>query len=243
MKVSVITTAYKHEKTLQRAIDGVLMQLDVEVDHIVIDDTHTNNGMMETFREALSRCSGEYIAFSDGDDYYIEEEKLINQVCYMINNPDCGVCTTKVYTEIDGVRHGMTKSTDEINKNMSFDTLLRGQAYIFAQSILIRKSEFDRYIDFDKFMKFNVWDYPTILTLIRHTRIHCMDFYSAVYTKNTESVTNTRKRSRRLKYILGNHKIKWHFILKYGCKLSTILYLIYKFARDIYSVIFLRWNK
>jgi hypothetical protein len=29
--------------------------------------------------------------------------------------------------------------------------------------------------------------------------------------------------------------------LRYGCKLSTIFYLIYRFARDMYAIIFYRW--
>jgi len=242
MKVSVITTAYNHQETLQRAIDSVRMQKGVDIQHIVIDDTNTNNGMMETYRTALNRCRGDYIAFCDGDDYWIMKYKLRHQVDYMEKHRDCSLCITKVVTETKGKPEYMTVTAKFINSNMSFDNLLKGNAFIYAPSYMIRRSDFDKYINFNEFMKFNVWDYPIVLELIRHTKFHCLNVYSAVFTKNTESVTQTRSRKRRLKYVLGNHKIKWYYILKYGCKPTTIVYLIYRFIRDIYSLIFKRWT-
>jgi glycosyltransferase involved in cell wall biosynthesis len=245
MKVSVITTTYNHKDTIARSIKSVQSQKGVEFEHIVIDDTNTNNGMMRTFQEAFNRCSGEYICFCDGDDYWISDNKIKRQVEYMDANKDCGLCITNVYTESKGLRTGMPVSADEINKNMSFDALLRGSAHIHAQSYMLRKSDFDRYVDFDKFVdkKLNVWDYPIVLELIKHKRFHCLDFYSAVFVKNTESVTQTQSRIKRLKYVLGDHRIKWYYILKYGCKPFTVLYVAYKFARDIYSIIFKRWYR
>ena len=243
MKVSVITTTYNHPpEMLQRAMDSVTMQKGVDFEHIVIDDTITNNGMMETYRTALNRCKGEYIAFCDGDDYWINSYKLYEQVRFMDKHKDISLCTTKVITKTNKKRTLMGVSTSFINRNMSFDNLLKGNAFIYAPSYLIRKSDFDKYIDFNKFMKFNVWDYPIVLELIKHTRFHCLGFYSAVFTKNTESVTQTRSRKRRLKYVIGNHKIKWYYILKYGCEPKTLVYLLYKFTRDMYSVIFKTWT-
>jgi len=126
---------------------------------------------------------------------------------------------------------------------MNFDSLLKGNAYIHTQSYLLRKSDFIKYIDFDEVMKFDLWDYPIVLELIKHTKYHCLDFYSAVFVKNIESVSNTKGRLKRAKYLSGLYKIKIYFILKYGCKKSTILYLIYRATRDFYSLLFLRWNK
>ena len=242
MKVSVITTAYNHQDTIQRAINSVRSQRFKDYEHIIIDDTDTKNGMMKTYREAFKRCTGKYITFCDGDDYWIDTNRLAEQVNYMDNHEDCGLCLTLVYTDIGNKRYNMKVSADYINKNMSFDSLLKGNAYIYAPSYMIRKSDFDKYINFDKFLKFNVWDYPIVLELIKHTRFHCLDFYSAVFTKNVESVTNTRSRIKRLKYVYGNYKIKWYYIRRYGCKLSTIAYLTYRAIRHIYSIGAKRWT-
>jgi glycosyltransferase involved in cell wall biosynthesis len=242
MKVSVITTAYNHQATLDRAIRSVRNQRFKDYEHIIIDDTDTNNGMMKTYQEAFRRCSGDYIALCDGDDYWVDPYKLKRQVEYMESHPECGLCITEVYNERGGRKY-RSASALYINKNMSFDSLLCGNAHIYAQSYLIRKSDFDKYVDFDMFVdRFNVWDYPIVLELIQHTKFYCLPFYSAVHVVNEESVTHTKSRKKRLKYIWGNYKIKWYYIRKYGCKLSTMIYLTYRAIRHVYSIGAKRWT-
>lgn len=241
MTVTVITTTFQHpEWMLNRAIDSVKEQKGVEIEHIIIDDTHRKNGMMKTYQEAFSRCTGDYIAFCDGDDYWIGLYKLCRQVEYMEDHCDCGLCITKVY---NNTREGLMPSATYVNENMSFDSLLMGNAYINAQSYLLRKSDFDKYIDFDMFVKkFALWDYPIVLELIKHVKFHCLPFYSAVNVINDESVTHTKSRVKRIKYLKDQYKVKWYYIRKYGCKFSTIFYLIYRAIRHIYSIIFRRWT-
>lgn len=269
--VSVITCCYNQENTVERAIKSVLDQTLDTICLIVIDDGSTDGtvnkieyttisydgekkrlfwekeheGMMKSYKTGFDCIGEDYIAFCDGDDYWIDDKKLEKQVAYMDENCDCVLCYTKVFTEINGNKTPMNESVDFINSNMSFDVLLKGNAYIHAQSYLIRASVFNEYIDFQKFIDkgFKLWDYPIVLELIKRGRFHCLDFHSAVYVKNQESTTNTRNKIKRFKYILTQYHIKLYYILKYGCKLSTLFYLIYKFTRDIYSTIFGRWYK
>lgn len=266
--VDVIIASYNHGNSIERAINSVLMQTFKDYQIIIVDDGSTDdsvkiinkyyldnnnirgvigchNGLMMTYLQAFSECAGKYIAVCDCDDYWVDKNKLKKQVEYMEKNEDCGLCYTKVYIEENDFIRSMSISTDTINKKMSFDSLLKGDANIHAQTYMIRKKFFDKYIDFKHFINvgFKVWDYPIVLELIKHTKFHCLDFYSAVFVKNDESVTNTRSRKRRLQYLLSNYKIKSYYIKKYGCKISTILYLIYRVVRDIYSIIFRRWNK
>lgn len=265
--VSIIIVSYNHVESIDHAIDSVLDQTFKNYKVIIVDDGstdgsieiikryralnknievyyETHNGLMQNYLKGFSKCNSKYIAICDCDDYWIDRDKLKKQVEYMENNADCGLCFTLVYTET-GELLPMSVSADTINKRMSFDTLLKGRANIHAQSYMIRTILFATYINFQHFIDvgFCVWDYPIVLELIKHTKFHCLDFYSAVFVKNRESVTNTESRKRRFRYLLGNYKIKWYYIKKYGCKVSTIVFLSYKIVRDIYSIIFNRWNR
>jgi len=263
--VSVLIVSYNHAQSIKRAIDSVLQQSFKDFRIIIVDDGSTDgsveiikqferlnknikvylenhSGLMSSYLKGFSQCTGDYIALCDGDDYWIDNDKLKKQIDYMENNKDCGLCITRVYTETNNLLP-MSISIDNLNKQLTLDNLLKGNAYINAQSYLIRRTLFDKYIDFQNFIDidFKVWDYPIVLELIRYTKFHCLDFYSAVFVKRKESVTNTTSRKRRFWYLLNNYKIKYHYIERYGCKNNTKLYLIYRIIRDIYSIIFKRW--
>ena len=265
-EISVIIASYNQKALLPRAIDSVISQsIDVPFEVIVIDDGSTDGsqdiekdyknvsnllwineshrGIMNTYNTGLTLCRGKYIAFCDCDDYWIDDYKLARQYYCMATRPWFGLCTTRVFTRSGNDMLSEKISTDEINEKLSYNSLLKGTVPIHAQSYFIRKEVLDKYVDFSIFVKrkFNTWDYPIVLELINHTRFYCLGFYSAVYVKQVESTTRTVGRKKRIKYLLGNYRIKLYFIGKYGCQMSTLLYLFYKLVRDTYSIIFKRW--
>jgi len=269
MKVSVIITSYNHTDTIGRAIESVLSQkTNFDFHVVIVDDGSTDNsvntirqyyensdkigviefdrnlGIMQAYKAGFEYCQGEYITFCECDDYWAANSKLQKQIDYMDANPDCGFCTHRVLTSRNNTIIDNSLPSSEVNNVVSFDNLLRGNAYIYAQSYCIRKSVFDKWINFDMFTKrFNVWDYPIVLELIKRTRFHQLDFYGAFFVIRGESITNTNNRLKRLKLILGYAKIRTYYVLKYGCEPTTLVYLIYRFMRDLISVILKRWIK
>lgn len=277
MNVVVLMATYNHEKTVAKAIQSVLSQVDREGNPYPLllmahDDGSQDNtglivkqyrdvntgrmlrylwsrgGLMANYNRMFfyaKQVEPKYIAFCDGDDYWIDPYKLQKQVEYMDEHGECGLCITKVHVQNEGSDELIPMDVDAefINRVISFDTLLMGNAYINAQSYLLRWRYFINYVNFEEFRSkgFKLWDLPIVLKLIRHTDIHCLDFYSAVFYKQKESTTNTRSRLKRLKYILAVNKIKFYFVRKYGCQSKTKFYLITKFLRDLLSIILGRW--
>jgi glycosyltransferase involved in cell wall biosynthesis len=104
VKVSVCMITYNHAKYIRKAIQGVLKQkVDFPLELIIADDcstddtvniieseisnntsfvriklnrNHSNLGVNRNFTEALYACHGEYIAICEGDDYWVDENKL-----------------------------------------------------------------------------------------------------------------------------------------------------------------------
>ena len=114
-KISVVVTAYNHENYIAQCLDSVLMQkgaFDLEV--ILGDDCSTdrtrqimqeytekhpaifilmpptaNMGITKNIKRCLDACSGDYIAFCEGDDYWTDSHKLQKQMEFaQMNNQE-----------------------------------------------------------------------------------------------------------------------------------------------------------
>lgn len=58
---------------------------------------HKSNGGLVSARKAgLQIAKGEYVGYVDGDDYWLDENKLQKQFDAMENNPSCKLCLCKV---------------------------------------------------------------------------------------------------------------------------------------------------
>lgn len=115
IKVSILMVAYNHEKYIREALDSVVMQqTNFKFEAIIGEDKSTDNTraiireyqqkypdiIKPIFREknigasknvvsTLKRCTGEYIAFLECDDFWIDPLKLQKQVDYMEKHSEC----------------------------------------------------------------------------------------------------------------------------------------------------------
>lgn len=118
--VSVLCTAYNHEKWIKDAIEGVLKQkVNFKYEFIVHDDASTDHtaSIIKQYAKKypdiihpifqkenqFSECNiykkylfpsarGKYIAFCEGDDYWCHSQKLQMQVDFMELHPDYSMC-------------------------------------------------------------------------------------------------------------------------------------------------------
>jgi len=118
--VSVSMITYRHEEYIEEAILGVLMQQTCfEFELILSNDNSPDNsdqiirrildehprancvryirhaeniGIMQNALDNLERCCGEYIAFCEGDDVWINPLKLQIQIDALRHSPECDLC-------------------------------------------------------------------------------------------------------------------------------------------------------
>ena len=117
--VSVHMITYNHEPYIRQAIEGVMMQkTDFEYELIIGEDGSQDKTREICFeyqkkypdkirvlwwhenvrkyggnsRRVRARCRGEFIAFCEGDDYWIDPLKLQKQVDVMRKHPNVGLC-------------------------------------------------------------------------------------------------------------------------------------------------------
>ena len=122
--VSIKCFVYNHEPYLRQCLDGFVMQkTNFKFEAIVHDDASTD-GSAAIIREYAEKYSdiikpiletenqyskkdgslqniidaqvlGKYIAICEGDDYWIDPNKLQMQVDFLEANPDYGMCYTR----------------------------------------------------------------------------------------------------------------------------------------------------
>lgn len=110
MKVSVIIPCYNFEKYIKQCIDSVLLQeTDFDLE-IIVGDDHSKDGtlsVLESFsgrikfytndenlgiakntRKLLSMCTGKYVSYIDGDDFFTDNKKIQKQVEFLESNTE-----------------------------------------------------------------------------------------------------------------------------------------------------------
>ena len=118
---------YNQEKYIAKALESILMQeTSFEYEVIIGEDCSTdrtkeiilgyqqqfgsklhllqrekNIGMLRNVLECLKYCNGEYIAFLEGDDYWLSPHKLQRQVDYMEQHTTC-ILTSHSWIVVNG---------------------------------------------------------------------------------------------------------------------------------------------
>ncbi|MGE0638735.1 MAG: glycosyltransferase family 2 protein [Thermoanaerobaculia bacterium] len=101
---------------------------------IVIDGVQTGRFNL---LDLLSRCRGEFVAWLDGDDYWMDETKLSAQVETLHTRPDAVMCMTNAVREIDGRRTTEYFVPRRLFRDVSRRELAAGEP-IINQSVLFR---------------------------------------------------------------------------------------------------------
>lgn len=120
--VSIVCNTYNHEKYIRETLEGFLKQkIKYSYEILIYDDASTDNTAdiireyeknfpniikpiyqtvnqysrgLKPGKQNRERAKGKYVAICEGDDYWIDENKLQEQIEYLENHPDCTFCFT-----------------------------------------------------------------------------------------------------------------------------------------------------
>lgn len=120
MKLSVFVVTYNQERYIRQCLDGILAQkVNFDYEIVIGDDCSTdgtaaildefaakypqiqvyhhpkNLGLLNNWEFVMNKCKGEYIALIEGDDYWIDENKLQRQVDWLDAHPDYTLTFTR----------------------------------------------------------------------------------------------------------------------------------------------------
>lgn len=249
---------YGHEKYIQQAVEGVLMQecaFDVELiiandcspddTDKIIEEIRKNNkhasrikyirqekniGMTANMLFALQYCDGTYIAFCEGDDYWTDSLKLHKQVEYLVSNPGVALIYTKYKVFIQDT--GQTLSSPAV-KNLtqvdSYNELIKNN-YIALLTVMA-----DGKILLDAAQQMTgalrnwcMVDYPLWLYISSKHKIAYLPECTATYRYLPVSASHSANLSKNLKFLRNIFLIRVYFHKNIKRIPPKILLIVYR---------------
>ena len=282
----MVITCFNHEAFIASCIKSVIKQsIFSNCELIIFDDSSTDNtikeiykitsglknvqvfrndnniGMLKNFSQAMSRTSCEFIAYLDGDDYFISQDKLEQDLQFLLEKDDRNFVFSPAFIEKDGVLTTVIRNKYLIwNEQVSIEWLSkRGGGFYPTSSVFFRKRILVD-LPFDYWMFNDQYDLPLAIAAILYgKKIHYRNEIATVYRVHNKSVSNKQKskyseakrllirRKKNISYakmllrnqlidpLTSNYLVHWE---KFNCawRLLDVGYLNSNIRRAIYEL-------
>ena len=207
MKLSVIVPSYKFSKYIDDCLNSIVNQkTNFQFEILVRDDfsqdgseelieriinqnsnpnivfryfkSSENLGCFGNIQLLLNKCSGEYIAYIDGDDYFTDEYKLQKQVDFLDENPEFSLhCTSCYYIEENGeLVNPDWPHLDPSQEIVTLDDLLKTNLITFGRVFRNIPNILE-----DSLSKAQFVDYLINYKILLHGKAKCEKWVSGAY--------------------------------------------------------------
>lgn len=214
--VSIIIPVYNRANIIERTVNNILQQTYKEIEVIVVDDGSTDNidDVMQHYKDDRVRyikieqnmgacyarnvgvraAKGEYIAFQDSDDLWMDEKIEHQLECIKSSNFDICICRMMQIYE-NGKRkefHGETFSQQSITVENELGKSFFSTQLIFGKKGCFLEEPFD-----ETFPRFQDWDLG--IRLVKKYKIIFLDEILVERYLQSNSVSNNSSKG----YIAG----------------------------------------
>ena len=254
-KVSVICTNYNKGKWIADAIDSFLRQkTNFEFEIILVDDCSTdesidiirnygqrypdkirtffnseNQGIAKTWVAICKEARGQYIARCDGDDYWIDDEKLQKQVDLLETTPNSKWSNTE-FDMVDSF--GRTTQADVFKNQViplltSYEEMLVLKGMTMASTWLV---DTELMHEVNDLIDINTADdtFNIQLELFRRTTLSFLPDSTTVYRMDPESDSRTQDDARLQRRFERLLQTQLEYLEKYPCDYQRALELLLK---------------
>jgi glycosyltransferase involved in cell wall biosynthesis len=168
-KISVLLLTFNHERFVGQAIEQALAQRTSSPFEIVIgEDASTdatprivadygrrfpdrirvlsrsrNLGLCGNFLSTLSQCRGQYVAILEGDDFWVDPQKLEKQAAILDTAPDCAFTFHDVATWLPNGEKKPTCCPADLSEYLELEDFLVGNPVPNCSSVMFRKGLVD----------------------------------------------------------------------------------------------------
>lgn len=237
--VDVVMVTYNQEQYIAQAIESVLMQKTTFPFRLLIgedcstDETrfvcanyakenpdqiklilhNENQGLLKNYKSVLDSCTAKYIAILEGDDFWVDEFKLQDQVEILDKNENIGLVHTNcnLLYESEKIKLSGKYKGKTITEN-AFEEILK-MNYIRPLTTCFRRVLYKEYVNIDDFIKnhFKTLDYPLWLSIAKHTHFYYIDKITAHYRIHEKSISHSNDYYKSVSFLQSTYKIKYYF--------------------------------
>lgn len=239
--VSVCCLAYNHEPFIRQCLEGFIMQkTNFKFEVLIHDDASTDNTAdiireyEERFPEIIKpvyqtknqyskgiditqtiqypRAKGKYIALCEGDDYWIDPNKLQRQVEFLENHEEYGLCYTDCMIYNQALDKYRKSKTVQVNRES-----LIIENRIPTLTTCFRKKLYMRYINeiVPSLPNLPMGDLPMWLFFSNISKIKKIDMISSVYRELESSASHCRDINDQIDFHEASRKCKDFFYEKF----------------------------
>ena len=229
--VSICMIAYQIEQYIGKAIESIMMQQTTfDIQLVIGEDSSTDKtreiceeyalkygnkikllpsdrhyGIQHNYYRTLKACTGNYIAFCDGDDYWTDPNKLQKQVEFLEQNPKCVLTFHPVdtYYEQNGT----------INKEVAqANTIFYEGKDVFHLHIPTLSVVFKNCIESfpREFFEDNFPDIFLFGIISSYGAAAQMSFVGATYRKHSNGVYSGLKKFQQFKKIIQTRRLMYN---------------------------------
>lgn len=233
IKVSICCVTYNQQEYIKEALDTFINQkTNFNYEIIVHDDASTDNtvNIIKQYSKkypnlvipilekenqykikpnsileiCFKKAKGEYIALCDGDDGFIDRNKLEKQIEYMDANPNISLCThdTKV---VDATGNFIENLSPYPNGIINIEMLLKDSKSMHTSSMLFRKKDVKKLPNY--FHQATVGDLPLKLYLLSLGDGYHFDKVMSFYRTNAIGSWSLKEK-KDISSLEKNHKME-----------------------------------
>jgi glycosyltransferase involved in cell wall biosynthesis len=259
--VSVCLITYNHEKFIRKAIESVLSQeVSFELEIIIADDysidstreiileyykenkslikllfQETNVGAANNFIDLINHAKGKYIAYLEGDDFWIDNQKIKKQVEFMEKNPEYNI----VFTDFNILYESTNKLVKVNHCEKFFDRTTFSIKDITYENIIPSLTAMYRNIDLKFPNNFKLlWpgDWPFNILHAKTGKIKFLNFKSSVYRIHESGTCSSNNPSYNFKRHIETAKLMTNWF-GYTSKIKFyLIYSIIKFRLQLFKI-------
>lgn len=210
--ISIIMSSYNDSFYIKEAIESVLQQSFTDWEFIIINDASTDNtaqiihgyankdkriiviqnienkGQTESLIIGFNRANGEYIARIDGDDEWVDKNKLLKQVNFFKNNPEYGLVGSWAYI-VDKKGNRTTFGRSPVEDEDIRNYMLIENCF-FHSSVIIKKSVIEKVGYYNQKIKYSQ-DYELWLRIGLSCKMYNIEEYLINYRMNPNGISST----------------------------------------------------